>query len=298
MGAPEMLLAVPKDDLEVEPSIARYEYDPWLLDDHPLRSHPTQCIPGLGTFFTEWLSSTRRRWKETLCHAGCLVLICLAVLQCFRFLPSPASGKGLPRPPASSSHLGPREWHVKCTFPHSDPRHNALAQSLAAGCDGLRTDMWRSGQQLQMGPFRATSEAAQDLSFHLETLLTGLESHKSQNFPSRTVQLSLPPSTGDLAAPAEPARKFMLVLDAKSALDDLYPLLVAQLDALRQRGLLTHWDGARIIPRAVTLVVTGESVPASDCSISAYADVFWSSEDAFIFPDDVSAGLGSPICAV
>lgn len=68
-----------KEDLEIQPASVRYEYDPWLLDDHPLRSHPTECIPGLGQFVGEWLTSLQLRWKETLIRAGCLLLACVSV---------------------------------------------------------------------------------------------------------------------------------------------------------------------------------------------------------------------------
>lgn len=74
MGAPEML--PPKGELDLESS-TRYEYDPWLLDDHPLRSHPTECIPGLESFLAEWLASVQKRWKEILLRATCLILACL-----------------------------------------------------------------------------------------------------------------------------------------------------------------------------------------------------------------------------
>lgn len=77
MGVPETFPALAKEDLEIQPASVRYEYDPWLLDDHPLRSHPTECIPGLGTFLGEWLTSLQRRWKEALFRAGCLLLACL-----------------------------------------------------------------------------------------------------------------------------------------------------------------------------------------------------------------------------
>lgn len=67
----------PEESKDIESSLARYEYDPWLLDDHPLRSHPTECIPGLGSFIGEWYISIQKRWKETLLRAGCLLLACL-----------------------------------------------------------------------------------------------------------------------------------------------------------------------------------------------------------------------------
>jgi hypothetical protein len=51
----------------------RLEYDPWLLDDHPLRSYPTECIPGLGGYLDESLGKR----KKAFIRAGCLVLGCL-----------------------------------------------------------------------------------------------------------------------------------------------------------------------------------------------------------------------------
>jgi hypothetical protein len=77
MGVPETILALPKQESDNQPATVQYEYDPWLLDDHPLRSHPTECIPGLGAFLSEWFTSLQYRWKETLFRAGCLLLACL-----------------------------------------------------------------------------------------------------------------------------------------------------------------------------------------------------------------------------
>lgn len=70
-------MALSKENLEIEPNVIRYEYDPWLLDDHPLRSHPTECIPGLGSFFAEWYISVQKCWMATLLRAVCLILACL-----------------------------------------------------------------------------------------------------------------------------------------------------------------------------------------------------------------------------
>lgn len=73
MATPEMVYC--KEDPDVEPVLIRY--DPWLLDDHPLRSHPTQCIPGLGSFIADWYISVQKRWAEALLRVGCLLLACL-----------------------------------------------------------------------------------------------------------------------------------------------------------------------------------------------------------------------------
>lgn len=60
-----------KETVETESII--YEYDPWLLDDHPLRSYPTECIPGLGMYLDE---SWGKRNKAFL-RVGCALIGCL-----------------------------------------------------------------------------------------------------------------------------------------------------------------------------------------------------------------------------
>lgn len=94
----------------------------------------------------------------------------------------------------------------------------------------------------------------------------------------------------------DPTRTFMLVLDAGSSLPEVFPALVSQLDALRQRGYLSHWNGAGVVQRAITVVVTGESLSRSDCEGSPYSDIFWSAGEGFIFAEDLAHGQLSPIC--
>jgi len=60
-----------KEALDLENN--RFEYDPWLLDDHPLRSYPTECIPGLGAYLDESIGKR----KKGFLRAGCLLLGCL-----------------------------------------------------------------------------------------------------------------------------------------------------------------------------------------------------------------------------
>ncbi|KAJ5113136.1 hypothetical protein N7456_001670 [Penicillium angulare] len=71
----------PKMEVDLESQTTRYEYDPWLLDDHPLRSHPTECIPGLGPFISESFVSLRKQWKQSLLRAIALVILCLLAFQ-------------------------------------------------------------------------------------------------------------------------------------------------------------------------------------------------------------------------
>lgn len=71
MGAPE--LDTIKEESKYELDLERCDYDPWLLEDHPLRSHPTECIPGLGDFLAEKLASARS--KQFLLRLGCWIFV-------------------------------------------------------------------------------------------------------------------------------------------------------------------------------------------------------------------------------
>lgn len=182
---------------------------------------------------------------------------------------------------------------MRCTYPHSDPRSNALAQSVAAGCDGLRTDIWLRDNELQMGPSNLGPSAINSLPLRLDSIVAKLESEST----SGSSQVSLSVASGGLNR-NDPSRTFMLVLDAGSSLPKFLPDLVSQLDVLRQRGYISHWDGAGVVQRPVTVVVTGTAVPDSDCFSSPYSDVFWTSEEGFIFAEDLANGHVSPICVV
>ena len=74
-AADEKTMEFSKDTLDVEVN-TRLEYDPWLLDDHPLRSYPTECIPGLSLYLDEYYESFGKR-RTLLFRAGCLILGCM-----------------------------------------------------------------------------------------------------------------------------------------------------------------------------------------------------------------------------
>jgi hypothetical protein len=131
------------------------------------------------------------------------------------------------------------------------------------------------------------------LPLRLDSIIAKLES----DVPSRSSQVSLSMTSGGLNR-NDPSRTFMLVLEAGSFLPEVLPDLVSQLDVLRQHGYLSHWDGAGVVQRPVTVVVTGTAVPNSDCSRSPYSDVFWTSEEGFIFAEDLGNKQLSPICVI
>ncbi|KAJ5618414.1 hypothetical protein N7528_007057 [Penicillium herquei] len=268
-----------KVEVDLESNNMRYEYDPWLLDDHPLRSHPTECIPGLGAVITEGLGSFRAQWKQFLLRTVGLLVACFVAFQCLQSIPT-IVGHAMSRPAAS--RLSPREWQVKCTFPHSDPRPSALSQSVAAGCDGFRSDIWLHEHDLQMSPAASSPKEENDLQFRLESILSRLRPLQVRG-GSETLQTPLSSDPTEQDIDLQVTKSFYLVLDAQSSLHEIYSVLLAQIEPLRQRGYLTTWDGTQLIPGRVTVVVTGETTSESWCTNES-SDIFWSSRD------DISRG--------
>jgi hypothetical protein len=70
-----MALPPSADDLEDQDS-----YELLLLDDHPLRSYPTQCCPGLRLYLRAWYATVRKNWGERIFRIVCLLLMSLYVI--------------------------------------------------------------------------------------------------------------------------------------------------------------------------------------------------------------------------
>lgn len=202
-----------------------------------------------------------------------------AAIHILRALAPPALS--LSRP--ATSFYGSRGWQTTCTFPGIDPRPNLLEQSVAAGCQGYRTDIWLHEDELLMGIPGSTPEAVSSLQVQLSSLLPrlGASSPGSQT-PLKAERL-------------DPERTFILMLDAKSHFHELYPHLNSQLAALRQAGYLSHWDGNEIVWRRITIAIHGRG-PEFDCSGYPYADVFWLASEGEISRDGVTNSL-FPFCA-
>lgn len=151
-----------------------------------------------------------------------------------------------------------------------------------------------------MGPSDAGPKAINDMQNRLDSLVTKLgprdhSIHTDVQMPMSTEPEPESPNEVELE---ETAHSFWLVLDPQSSLRELYPYLVSHLDLLRQRGILTHWNGARVVQRPFTVVVASESLPRSDCADHPYTDIFWaSSEDTYSW-NDASHGQLVPICAI
>lgn len=201
-----------------------------------------------------------------------------AAFQLIRFLPTHTKSLPHTESPHTSSDA--------CTFPTLDTRLEALKSSLAVGCNGFRTTVGMYDGELQIGNVVAASG--------LDPLLTHI-GQASPDVSSKEVEMASGAQSGL-------SETFLLILDAKTPLQDLYPHLIEQLDTFRQRGYLSHWNGDTLVQRAVVVVVTGEASPNSDCVNHSYADLFWAPSPERRVTPHAFTGEGlrhlSPICTV
>ncbi|KAJ5319807.1 hypothetical protein PENANT_c026G04260 [Penicillium antarcticum] len=266
----------------------KLEYDPWLLEDHPLRTYPTECIPGLSPYLSEIYQSLSL--GKAFGRTAALVLGCLAAFQCLHLLPL-----NLPKELPPTAVASAAQTHVQpsaCTFPTLDTRPQALKNALNSGCDSVRTAIWMYDGLLQIGNAVTGPDPNAFLDrLGLSPLLAKLDKGESR--------IPLDPET-PVSLDADLSRTFLFMLDAKTSFHELYPLLVGQLDGLRQRGYLSHWNGENVVQRPVTVLVTGEAFAPSDCASHSYSDVFWSAlpDGRFSTSDLTKDSLPhlSPIC--
>lgn len=98
---------------------------------------------------------------------------------------------------------------------------------------------------------REVSETLENL--YLSPLLKKLDARNSAVLYPASTDASSPIGLFD----EDPVQPFTLFLDLHSSVHEAWPHLVSQLRSLKQKGYLSFRNGTRVIPRPVTIVLTG-----------------------------------------
>ncbi|PKY01692.1 hypothetical protein P168DRAFT_54475 [Aspergillus campestris IBT 28561] len=239
------------------------EYDAYsstLLDDHPLRSYPCGCPPALRSYWG-WsgccagAGGEGKRWSERLFLLVCVGLMVLVLLQFISILPYAVSYLFLRGHPGGLLHTGSLHWPVERTRQSSaciayDPSPRAdqdvVDRAIAAGCTGVKADVWLDGQGLVVGRSSSSSSQRDTLrGVYLQPLLERLNANKKSDAVTGLFD-------------HDPSRSFTLFLELQSPVQEAWPLLVSQLADLHENGYLTELNGSHIVvPAPVTVVITG-----------------------------------------
>ncbi|KAB8210019.1 hypothetical protein P875_00053318 [Aspergillus parasiticus SU-1] len=242
------------------PSLGDKEYDSYsweLLEDHPLRSHPTECIPGLSSYVAKYLAILKRRWTERIFPLVCLFLMFLIVIQFLAALPYGLtyivfrSGieeqKGFVQWPTEFS----REPST-CIL-YNPQAHDAIQYAIDAGCSGVKVDLQAQEGELLVDGLLSDREAPGTLgSLYLNSLLRKLDARNSAVVSPASTDETSPIGLFD----EDPARPFTLFLKLHTPVQAVWPHIVSQLMPLKQKGYLSYRNGTRVVPRPVTIVLT------------------------------------------
>jgi hypothetical protein len=177
------------------------------------------------------------------------------------------------------------DWLTHGVIPIACHSHNdywrrvPLFSALAVGCTSVEADIWLDGDELRVGHTMRTVLPNQSLrSLYIDPLLDILEQHNpASNVSTSETQSSI--ETDDFAPVGifvtEPNQSLILLIDFKASPELLWPLLIENLQPLRQKGYLTHFNGTTLVQRPITVVATG-SAPFNRIQASTtYRDIFY-----------------------
>lgn len=149
-----------------------------------------------------------------------------------------------------------------------------LKSAIRAGCTGVEADVWlfpNSSTELYVG--HTVSSLTPQRTFkglYIDPLVEILD---YQN-PNTTLHPE-PDSPRNGIFDVDPAQTLVLLVDFKTDGRILWPAVSQQLEPLRQRKYLTHFNGTTIVNGPITVVVTGNAPFRKVVENPRYRDMFF-----------------------
>jgi rRNA biogenesis protein RRP5 len=156
-----------------------------------------------------------------------------------------------------------------------------LYSALQAGCIGVEADVWLVEDELYVGHSKSSLAPNRTLkNLYINPLLDVLaKQNPTTKFHPK------PDSPPNGVFDTDHAQTLVLLVDFKTDGPSLWPHVHAQLDPLRQKGLLTHFDGTSVKEGPVTVVATGDAPFDLLTSNSTFRDIFFDAPLDRIAPD-------------
>lgn len=128
-----------------------------------------------------------------------------------------------------------------------------MYEALAAGCIGIEADIWLTddNELLVSHTWRSTKRERTLKSLYLDPLaniFTNLNVSRASTEPREIGVFE-----------TDPDASVVLLIDFKSDGHETWPVLLEQLQPLRERGWLTYFDGKKVVPGPLTIVGTGNT---------------------------------------
>ncbi|KAJ5774678.1 hypothetical protein N7457_009574 [Penicillium paradoxum] len=165
-------------------------------------------------------------------------------------------------------------------------RHVPLHSALRVGCTSAEADIWSWKNEILVGHSRYTVFRGTLKSLYLDPLLKMLDAH---NAPSHGGSTDGSQKMVGLFS-NDPKKTFTLMIDFKTEDDKIWPLLVDQLDPLREKGYLTHFNGYNVTYGPITIVASGDAPFHLMLENTTYRDVFYDAPlGNLTFPAEMAA---------
>lgn len=133
--------------------------------------------------------------------------------------------------------------------------------------------VYPSGNELLVGPH--PDVLSNDFDFHGHYLRPLLNILQENNTPAQRLRAGV---TGDQINGVfadDPTRSLVLLIRLQTHFDKSWSLLVPQLQALREAGFLTHYNGSKIVQGPVTIVAGGDAPFHRILEGSTMRDIFY-----------------------
>ncbi|KAB8257140.1 hypothetical protein BDV32DRAFT_87398 [Aspergillus pseudonomiae] len=266
------------DQLDNTPSLRDKEYDSYsweLLDDHPLRSHPTECIPGLSAYVARYSAILRKQWTERVFPLVCLFLMFLVVVQFLAALPYGFTyivfRSGIEEPKGFVQWPTEFSREPSTCILYNPQAHDAIQYAIDAGCSGVRVGFKAQGGELLVDGLVSNRQVSGTLDkLYINPLIKKLDARNSAEVSPASTAKSGPIGLFD----TDPAQPFTLFLELRTSVQAAWPQLVSQLMPLKQKGYLSYRNGTQVAPRPVTIVLTGlESLDFVDMAEPAHDSI-------------------------
>ncbi|TVY35517.1 Altered inheritance of mitochondria protein-like protein [Lachnellula subtilissima] len=177
-----------------------------------------------------------------------------------------------PWPQDFSRDISPIQLHSHNDYHRKVP----LYEALAVGCVGVEADIWvrhdgNRKEVLLVGHSSKSLTAQRTLTnLYLDPLLQILDNQNKLGAYEDSRNKSRPVGVFE----THPDESVVLLLDFKSSSADLFPVVLAALEPLRNKGYLTTYTNNILTPGPLTIVASGNAQYSDIISNSTYRDIF------------------------
>ncbi|KAF4454159.1 Altered inheritance of mitochondria protein 6 [Fusarium austroafricanum] len=157
---------------------------------------------------------------------------------------------------------------VRCHSHNDYLRNVPLLDAISAGCPSVEADIWNEDDDLYVAHRHFQLKANHTLeSLYINPLLSIFDRQKD------TFSTVDGPPAGVFES--DPDRPLVILIDFKTLGNATWKTLQRQLEPLRSRNLLTHFNGKTIVPGPVVIVGTGNAPFNEITANNTYRDVFY-----------------------